>query len=324
MRVAPALLLVALPAALDAGPRFALPLDCTLGEDCFVMNYVDADPGPEAADFACGPITYDGHEGTDFALTSFAAMRAGVAVRAAAPGVVRGLRDGMPDLGLEGTPADALAGRDCGNGVAIDHGGGWESQYCHLAEGSIAVREGDRVAAGTVLGAVGYSGRTGFPHVHLALRRDGVTVDPFDPDGRTVCGAGDGPADHLWTDPPDYRPGGVVSAGVFPGVPDYDVVKDGTAHEAELPGDAPALVGWGLMHGVHAGDRAIITLTAPDGTVLLRHEETLERTQALVMRAAGRKRPGAGWAAGDWRVTVDLVRDGAVLDRSGAVSRVPP
>ena len=92
------------PLGLTAQPHLALPLDCTLGESCFIQNYVDDDPGPGAADFTCGALTYDGHKGTDFALTSIAAMEAGVTVRAAAPGVVRGVRDGMPDTGLDATP----------------------------------------------------------------------------------------------------------------------------------------------------------------------------------------------------------------------------
>ena len=80
-----------------AEPRLALPLDCTLGETCFIQNYVDADGGPGAADFTCGGLSYDGHKGTDFALLSHSAAQAGVNVLAAAPGVVRAVRDGVAD-----------------------------------------------------------------------------------------------------------------------------------------------------------------------------------------------------------------------------------
>ena len=317
-----ALLFAALPLALHAEPRLGLPIACTLGDDCFLLNHVDRDPGPGAADFTCGPASYDGHKGTDFALVSFAAMRAGVAVLAAAPGVVRGVRDGMPDLGLHDTPADLLEGRDCGNGVLIDHGDGWETQYCHLAKGSLGVQEGDRVEIGAEIGLVGYSGVTEFPHVHLAVRKDGVEIDPFDTDGIQVCGADDGPQDDLWLAPPGYQPGGVVAAGVFDAVPGYDAVKDGGAHRAALPADAPALVGWTLVHGARAGDVVEIILTAPDGEIFHRHAERLDKSQALVMRAAGRKRPAGGWAPGDWQVDTTVTRAGAVLDTARAVTRV--
>jgi len=84
IRATLALLLLAAPAAAGS---FLLnpPVDCTLGETCFIQNFVDRDPGPGAADFTCGPMTYDGHKGTDFALPSLAAMRQGVDVLAAAP-----------------------------------------------------------------------------------------------------------------------------------------------------------------------------------------------------------------------------------------------
>ena len=115
-------LVIASP-ALARDPVLMQPLICTLGEDCFILNYVDADPVPGAADFTCGPRSYDGHQGTDFAVLSFDAMRAGVPVRPVSPGVVTHLRDGMPDAGMSGTPSELLANRDCGNGVLIDHGG---------------------------------------------------------------------------------------------------------------------------------------------------------------------------------------------------------
>ncbi|MCB1348000.1 MAG: M23 family metallopeptidase [Maritimibacter sp.] len=317
-----ALLVGLLPAALQAQPELGLPIDCTLGDDCFVMNHLDSDPGPGAEDFTCGPETYDGHEGTDFAVNSFAAMRAGVAVLAAADGEVRALRDGMPDLGLAGTPPDLLDGQECGNGVLIDHGDGWETQYCHLRDGSVAVAEGDRVARGDRIGLVGFSGHTEFPHVHIGVRHDGAVIDPFDTDEARVCGADDGPEDDLWAAPPGYRAGGVVAAGLFDAVPDYDAVKDGTAHRDALPADAPALVGWALVHAARPGDVVEITLTAPDGTVYDRHAATLEKTQALAMRAAGRKRPDGGWAPGDWTVAVRLIRDGNVLETGEALTRV--
>ena len=315
------LLLLATPAVADP-PPLGLPIDCRLGDDCFLMNYFDSDPGPGATDFTCGPQSYDGHQGTDFAVPSFAAMRAGVAVLAAAPGEVRATRDGMPDLGLEGTPAAALEGKDCGNGVVIDHGGGWETQYCHLRADSVAVAEGDRVEAGDRLGLVGFSGMTQFPHVHLSVRHDGVEIDPFDTDGARVCGADDGPGDDLWAQPPGYSAGGIVAAGLSPGLPDYAAVQDGTAGPATLPRDAPALVGWVLLHGGRAGDEVEIVLRDPADAVFDRFGEVLDRTQAMVMRAAGRRQPDGGWVPGVWRVETRLIRDGAVLDSAEAVTEL--
>jgi Peptidase family M23 len=313
--------LVTAPALADA-PRLGLPLDCTLGETCFIQNYVDADPGPDGADFTCGPLSYDGHKGTDFALLSFAAMDAGVAVRAAAPGVVINLRDGMPDTGLDGTSADLLDGKDCGNGVVIDHGDGWQTQYCHMKQNSLTVAKGDRVAMGTQLGEVGFSGRTQFAHLHISVRQDDRVVDPFNTDGLTTCGADDGPDDDLWADPIGYAPGGLVSVGMATGVPTFDEIKSGAADLTVLPAKAPALVGWAQVYGGRAGDKVEIRLTDATGAAFFTHSAELEMPQARLYRAAGKKAPATGWSQGDWTVTARLIRDGAVLDTLLATIRV--
>jgi hypothetical protein len=63
-----------------------------------VVNYVDTDAAPERfADFRCGRRTYDGHDGTDFAVRDQLAMEQGVKVLAAADGTVLRLRDGIRD-----------------------------------------------------------------------------------------------------------------------------------------------------------------------------------------------------------------------------------
>ena len=85
----------------------------------------------------------------------------------------------------------------------IRHGDGWETQYCHMRRGSITVLPGDRVAMGQVLGQVGMSGESEFPHLELSLRENGAVVDPFDPDGAITCGVSD---ETLWTVPPGSKP----------------------------------------------------------------------------------------------------------------------
>ena len=63
-----------------------------------------------------------------------------------------------------------------GNMVEIDHGHGVVTRFGHLAR--IAVRPGQRVAAGDVLGMVGSTGRSTGAHLHYETRIDGDPVDP--------------------------------------------------------------------------------------------------------------------------------------------------
>ena len=120
-----------------------------------------------------------------------------VPVYAAAAGVVLATRDGEVDESLRVKGAEAVAGREAGNAVVVDHGDGWVTQYNHLKRGSVAVRRGDRVQAGSLLGMVGLSGRTEFPHLELEVRKDGRPVGPFvGLETATSCGPGPHP---LWT-----------------------------------------------------------------------------------------------------------------------------
>lgn len=318
MRARDALLILLAVAGTPAAAQdlaLAQPIDCTLGETCFIQQFVDHDPGPGAQDFACGPLSYDGHKGTDFGLPSFGAMRVGVDVLAAAPGTVLGLRDGVSDTGW----SPELEGRDCGNGVVIDHGDGWQTQYCHMKNGSVAVQKGQRVPMGAVLGQVGFSGRTEFPHLHLSVRQEQRVVDPFDPDGKISCGTPD--SDTLWSERPTYTPGGLLSVGFADRVPKYDAIKDGTAHVGTLPRDPDALVLWGYAFGAKAGDVMRLRIFGPDGREVFAHDADIADSKAQLFRAAG-TRVQRGLMPGAYRGEVTLIRADIVFDRMETTLRV--
>ncbi|MFF9898539.1 M23 family metallopeptidase [Streptomyces longispororuber] len=63
----------------------------------------------------------------------------------------------------------AGAHRVLGNHVILDLGGGTYAAYAHLQRGSLAVRPGDRVRAGQVIGRCGNSGNSSEPHLHFQL-----------------------------------------------------------------------------------------------------------------------------------------------------------
>ena len=69
-----------------------------------------------------------------------------------------------------------------GNHVIVDHvvnGQKVQSVYAHMKYGSIKVAQGQQIAVGQQIGAVGSTGASTGAHLHFELRLDGVPVDPF-------------------------------------------------------------------------------------------------------------------------------------------------
>ena len=242
--------------------ELGMPLDCVLGQTCMIQNYVDADPDGRSRDFECGPLAYNNHQGTDFRLRNRAEISKGYAAIAAAPGVVAQVVDGQPDHGFEGAAENPLG---CGNAVMIDHGAGWVSQYCHLASGSIRVKRGQPVTEGAPLGTVGSSGGTDFPHLHYAIRRFGVTLDPFTGVSPTGCEAPD--AKPLWKASTglQYMPSALVGFGVTGVFPSLETVKRDHALLTPPSGSEAPVYVWLHLLGVRAGDSVRLMVFGPDG-----------------------------------------------------------
>lgn len=316
LRIAAALLALAAASAAGAAERpvLQLPLACEIGRDCFIQTYVDVDPSsPGARDYMCGTRAQDGHNGIDFRLPDMAAQRAGVNVLAAADGRVLRQRDGMADVPVSGSDKSSVEGMECGNGLVIDHGGGWETQYCHLAKGSLRRKPGETVKAGQPVGRVGLSGLSQYPHVHFTVRHAGRVVDPFAVDAPPgACGGGTS----LWAPALQaslaYRPRAVVNHGFASGPVTMQMVEERAAPAPDPA--AEALVAYIRAIGLQAGDIQHLVVKDPAGRVIAENKaKPTARSQAQTLLYTGRKRPPEGWLPGRYAASYRVLRDGAVM-----------
>ncbi len=280
-------------AGLPEGPfKLSLPLDCEYGKNCFIQYYADSDPGPGFSDYACGPLAFNGHKGVDFRVPSYRDMERGVAVIAAAPGKVIKIRDGLPDAhyGLFGK--EGVRGLERGNTIVIQHQDDYKTIYSHLKRGSALVTEGQFVARGEPIAALGMSGLTITPAVQLEVLKGRQTIDPFS--GRTVateCGLGT--AANLWLPVVaaelSYSRTLILRIGfsrreLTRAAAEYDLFD----YEAVSP-RAKQLWFSAYMAGVHDGDSYSILVTGPDGEVFHTAIGQFDAPAATKLIKAGRK-----------------------------------
>ncbi|MEA5533540.1 M23 family metallopeptidase [Crocosphaera sp. XPORK-15E] len=291
----------------------SLPIDCKLGKDCFIFHYVDTEPSSEAIDFNCGRQTYNDHTGTDFGITNLKAMEKGVKVVAVAPGKVKRVRDGIIDkLIVDQTDKDEVTDRECGNGIVIDHGGGWETQYCHLKQGSVLVKPDTQVEKGTPLGLVGASGLASFPHVHLTVRHENKVIDPFM--GKEAISGCKTDKKPLWEAKIDYQPTGLINAGFAPQPPKSVELWEGKFLDQKLSKNSSALVFWVHLYGIIQGDIESFTLIDPKGKVIIEQNKPVKRSYRNWVTYVGKKNtPDNPIISGIWRGKYQLTKNDKVI-----------
>jgi murein DD-endopeptidase MepM/ murein hydrolase activator NlpD len=315
------LISLCLAAAIDAKAEevisLALPIRCQPGVTCFFQNYVDHDASNKARDYRCGGRSYDGHDGTDIRIRNLEIQRQGIEVLAAAPGRVIGTRNDMEDISVKSAGKAAIAGKECGNGVVIEHESGWRTQYCHMAKGSVRVNAGDQTTTGQPIGLVGLSGDTEFFHLHFTVRHRGKIVDPFAYGAaENSCGGGRS----IWAaslgEQTQYRPREIIDYGFAGIAPTMELIESGEVAKHPVTPGSDALVAYVRAIGLQAGDQQFLAVQGPGGaSVSANNLPALDRDKAQFLAIAGKKRNDAAWPAGRYSATYRVIRDGAEVLR---------
>lgn len=295
--------------ALSADFKLKFPVNCTHGQDCWILNYMDTEPAPgKTTDFQCGPRTIDGYNGIEIAVRDLTTARGGVAVIAAAAGDVSYVMDGLTDQILTPAQQQRLAPLACGNMVVIDHEHGWQTTYCHLKQDSIRVMPGQSVRAGQPIGEVGLSGITTWPKLTFSVNKHGMVYDPFT--AKTAlegCGL---TSDSLWEYPGKvpYRAFAIYNLGFGAAPPPQRQLDIGVKPILTLPSNTPSLSFWAMVFDALEGDHIEMRVTDPRGHELMRIDKAIPDDQKKRLVSISKARGQSFWKSGVYTGTIRLTR----------------
>ncbi len=282
------------------------PIACNLGKDCWVQQYADHGGGAAPKDYKCQGETYHGHDGTDFRVLN---TKSDIRVLASAGGTIKAIRDGVEDkLANKPELLRAVIRQECGNGIVIAHEGGYETQYCHMRNGSIGVKVGESVKAGDPLGKVGYSGAAAFPHLHLSLRRGSVKLDPFGGELLEACGISGA---NFWSSATrqklSYRDSELLELGWSEKALNLADLELGPSNTPRPEHNWPAIVVYGRAINLRKGDVLKLELFGARGP-LAKNEQQLQTDKAEYVISVGKKAVGGQLPGGPYRGQLKIVR----------------
>lgn len=265
--------------------KLSLPVEGDVGNDFWIVNYVDhsTDSGV-VRDYQCGKQSYDGHQGTDFALRSFRHMDSGVYAIAAAPGKVVAVVDSLFDR-------NKIVDRSLGYGnyIAIEHAEGCITYYAHLRRSSAVVKLGDRVRTGQRLGLIGSSGTSEDPHLHFEVW---LNVDPFT--------GGCASRYVRWDGQPAYETTySLLDADITTWPASLDTLRERPPAASLIAKQDTSVTFWSLQQHVSAKDVLAIQWRTPDNELWFSYEAAIDKASTYYYWWSWIRRPTI---AGKWTV----------------------
>jgi hypothetical protein len=231
---------------------------------CFFQNYVDHDASDKVRDYRCGGRSYDGHDGTDIRIRNLEIQRQGVEVARRGAGTRHRGRNDMEDVSVKTAGKAAIAGKECGNGVLIEHRG-------RLAHPILPHGQGQRP------GQAWRSTTTGQPIGHgRAIRRYRILSSSFygaawrKDRGSFAYGAPEnacGGGRSLWAaslgEQMQYRPREIIDYGFAGIAPTMELIESGEIGKHPVTSASDALVAYVRAIGLQAGDQQFLAVQGP-------------------------------------------------------------
>jgi len=283
--------------------KFQFPVNCTLGEDCFILFYPDAYNTTRQADHKCGLRTFDQNQATVITSHSIQQMLNGIAVLAAADGKVTKVKKDS-ELSDDDNQYIKNSSENCGNQVVISHGQGWETHYCFLKPDSILVspkqiiKKGEQIAE---MGSVGYT--QSLPNLYFYVYHNNKAVDPFvGPITYPSCNSIQKP---LWDTMIPYQSLNVIGAGVDDRPINRDYITEfGGMHKNRINSTSKNFGFWIFVAGLLDGDEEIFEVYEPGGNLEHNYQGVIKNFKGFhyYINAIEFDKPAKGFKKGTWKL----------------------
>ena len=298
MKIKLNLLLLLVIASVNAQDKLLWPLSNSIHDKTYISNYVDQDSTSSFQDYNCGRTHgYNGHLGTDIAVNTFRDSDQGVAVLAAAGGIVTIVRNNQFDRNFWPPYTGS------GNGLWIQQDNGDFAIYWHMRKYSVALQVGERVEAGQFLGYVASSGNTPIPHLHFQLNNSSDlndSKDPFSGDCNNGQSLWENQIPYVSNDPLKVLDFGLTTNHTYNGVYQNGALtelKEKLLEPIVYGKDEEKLGVWVQFQGNNF-DKIKINVSKPDGTIY--------QTQTFTVRSKRRY----GWYVHDFPFAVNSPQSG--------------
>jgi murein DD-endopeptidase len=283
--------------------KFQFPVNCTLGEDCFILFYPDAYNTTRQADHKCGLRTFDQNQATVITSHSIQQMLNGIAVLAAADGKVTKVKKDS-ELSDDDNQYIKNSSENCGNQVVISHGQGWETHYCFLKPDSILVSEKQLIKKGEQIAEMGSVGYTqSLPNLYFYVYHNNKAVDPFvGPMTYHACNTVQKP---LWDTMIPYQSINIIGAGVDDRPINRDYITEfGGMHKNRINSTSKNFGFWIFVAGLLDGDEEIFEVYEPGGNLEHNYQGVIKNFKGFhyYINAIEFDKPAKGFKKGTWKL----------------------
>jgi murein DD-endopeptidase MepM/ murein hydrolase activator NlpD len=300
--------------------KFSFPLNCKYGENCYIQNYVDLNLTQSHQDYKCGFLSYNKHKGTDFRLIDFSHMKQNISVFASKSGTIKSTRNNQEEFIYFNDKTKLEKGKECGNGVVISHENGFESQYCHMQKNSIKASPGDKIKQGDIIGYVGMSGKTEFPHLHISFRKNGKTIDPFTgefQDQQTLNCQNLTTQKSLWNFDTKtklkYINTAILDFNITDKIPNRKDTRYGKFKENQLNQNSKYLILWANLMGIKKADKIHFNIKDKAGNIVFQNTQTMKKNYAEYFLYTGKKLKSLNLKKDIYSATIKIKRNNKII-----------